>query len=126
MLILYLDLGVTSTPQWCQRTNKWPKFLCVGFTHFLPSVEVPEAKSLLPECPAFPPNLVGTMRVSKKPIDLKAVDAKYAAHFQPGGFYAPPDCSAKQKGQWTGCYFCQGSFDEEIETCVLLFQTFAD
>ena len=52
----------------------------------------------LPACPAFPPNLVGTMRVSKDPVELEYVSAQYAQLFQPGGFYVPPQCDANHKG----------------------------
>lgn len=48
-------------------------------------------------CPPFPRNLLGTVRVSKKTLELDAVNAKYAKFLQAGGFYTPPDCQASQK-----------------------------
>ena len=54
-------------------------------------------------CPPFPRNLLGTVRVSKKTLELDAVNAKYAKFLQAGGFYTPPDCQASQKGERVRC-----------------------
>lgn len=53
----------------------------------------------LPKCPLFPPNLLGSLAVSKKPVKIEAVNALYAQYFKPGGFYVPASCKPSQKGE---------------------------
>ena len=57
-------------------------------------------RDFLPRCPPLPPALVGSMRVSKRSVTIESVNEAHAKHFRPGGFYAPPDCEAAQKGWW--------------------------
>ena len=56
----------------------------------------------LPDCPPFPSNLSGVMKVSNRSVPLGALNGKYARHFKEGGFYAPTGCKSLQKGESRG------------------------
>ena len=58
-----------------------------------------QSLSVKPKCPPFPPKLLGLVPVSKKTIEIEAVNALYAQYFKRGGFYSPSDCTPSQKGQ---------------------------
>ena len=57
-----------------------------------------QSHSSMPICPLFPPKLRGSLPVSKRPVEIEAVNALYAQYFKRGGFYSPSNCRPSQKG----------------------------
>uniref|UniRef100_A0A182FU03 Galactosyltransferase N-terminal domain-containing protein n=1 Tax=Anopheles albimanus TaxID=7167 RepID=A0A182FU03_ANOAL len=48
-------------------------------------------------CPPIPPNLVGPIRVDTNYEPLNVVEDRYRNKLQPGGQYAPPNCTARSR-----------------------------